>query len=92
MRSRRDGTRIYYCLAGHEVGELWATLRGVAEVLRADLDRLASSYLGDQHGVETLGRDELLGRLAAGEVTLLDVRPRIEYRAGHIPGRARWRA
>lgn len=29
---------------------------------------------------------ELLRRLAAGEVTLLDVRPPDEYHAGHIPG------
>lgn len=86
VRSRRDGTRIYYRLAGDEVEDLWAVLRRVAEVVRADLDRLAYSYLGDQHDVESLDRDELLRRLAAGEVTVLDVRPAAEYRAGHIPG------
>ncbi len=84
--SRRDGTRIYYRLAGDEVEELWTALRRVAESVRVDLDRLADAYLGDQGDLEILGRDELAERLAAGEVTLLDVRPTPEYRAGHIPG------
>jgi rhodanese-related sulfurtransferase len=30
--------------------------------------------------------DELLRRVKGGEVTVLDVRPAEEYRAGHIPG------
>lgn len=86
VRSRRDGTRIYYRLAGDEVEELWAALSRVAESVRADLNDLVEAYLGDQGDLEMLGRDELAQRLAAGEVTLLDVRPSPEYRAGHIPG------
>ncbi|MCC5477768.1 rhodanese-like domain-containing protein [Streptomyces barringtoniae] len=33
-----------------------------------------------------VGREELQARVAAGDVTVLDVRPAEEYRAGHIPG------
>lgn len=36
--------------------------------------------------MEAVGGDELLRRVDAGEVTILDVRPVEEYRAGHIPG------
>ena len=36
--------------------------------------------------MEAVGGDELLRRVRAGEVTVLDVRPAEEYRAGHIPG------
>ncbi|MHB8619364.1 MAG: ArsR/SmtB family transcription factor, partial [Chloroflexota bacterium] len=86
VRSRRDGTRIYYRLAGDEVEELWAVLRRVAVLVRTDVDGLAEAYLGDLSDLEALGRDELVERLAAGEVTVLDVRPAVEYRAGHIPG------
>lgn len=32
-----------------------------------------------------LGPGELLDRMAEGDVTVLDVRPADEYRAGHIP-------
>ncbi len=86
VRSRRDGTRIYYRLPGVEVEELWSALRKVAATDRDDLGRLAGAYLGPVEDLEVMGRDELLRRLRAGAVTVLDVRPVSEYRAGHIPG------
>lgn len=36
--------------------------------------------------MDGVGQEELLRRVRAGEVTVLDVRPREEYIAGHIPG------
>jgi rhodanese-related sulfurtransferase len=36
--------------------------------------------------MEAVGRTELVRRVRAGEVTLVDVRPREEYAAAHIPG------
>jgi rhodanese-related sulfurtransferase len=86
VRSHRDGTRIYYRLAGDEVEQLYAALRSVAEADRDDLGRLANAYLGPIEDLEVLERGELLTHLAAGAVTVIDVRPGAEYRAGHIPG------
>jgi rhodanese-related sulfurtransferase/predicted transcriptional regulator len=86
VRSRREGTRIYYRLAGVEVEELWSALRTVAAADRDDLGRLARVYLGPVEDLEVIGREELLERLRAGSVVVLDVRPQREYRAGHIPG------
>jgi rhodanese-related sulfurtransferase/predicted transcriptional regulator len=86
VRSRREATRIYYRLAGVEVEELWAALRKVAEAERDDLGRLAGTYLGPIDDLEVVSRSELLERLKAGAVTVLDVRPMAEYHAGHITG------
>ena len=86
VRSRRAGTRIYYQLASDRVGELWATVREVAERHVAEVHVLAEEYLGERDGVEQIGADELAVRLAKGNVVVLDVRPAPEYRAGHIPG------
>jgi rhodanese-related sulfurtransferase len=36
--------------------------------------------------LEPVDNDELVRRVRGGEVTLIDVRPREEYVAGHIPG------
>jgi rhodanese-related sulfurtransferase len=86
VRSRRQGTRIYYRLASDRVGDLWAAVREVAERHVAEVHVLADDYLGERDGVEQVAADELQARLAKGSVIVLDVRPEPEYRAGHIPG------
>jgi rhodanese-related sulfurtransferase len=86
VRPRRAGTRIYYRLASDRVGELWATVREVAERHVAEVHILADDYLGERDGIEQIGADELAARLAKGNVVVLDVRPEPEFRAGHIPG------
>ena len=86
VRTRRDGTRIYYRLASERVEELWAAVRDVAVRHVAEVGVLADEYLGERDGVESLSADELEQRLARGEVVVLDVRPELEYQAGHIAG------
>ena len=84
--SRRDGTRIHYSLASPVVGTLWRTMRQAAELHVAELDRLASDYLGDRSKLNTVTRDQLRARLREGDVVVLDVRPEPEFAAGHIRG------
>ena len=86
VATRRQGTRIYYSLAGDRVAELWGAMRDVAAVHVAGLDRLAEAYLGDRREVDVIDREELAARLGSDRIVLLDVRPPEEYRAGHIPG------
>lgn len=84
--TRRDGTRVYYSLAGPRVEELWTAVRAVAEEHTAGLDRLARDYLGDPGGLEALDRVALAERIRVDDVIVLDVRPATEYAAGHITG------
>lgn len=84
--SRREGNRVIYRLAGDDVSELWQALREVAGRHLFEVEVLASAYLGDREGVETVTSDELEARLANGSVVLLDVRPAAEFAAGHIAG------
>ena len=86
VRSRREGTRIYYRLASERVVDLWAAVREVAENHLAEVHVLARDYLGERDGVEQLSPEELEQRLARGQVVVLDVRPEREYEAGHILG------
>ena len=86
LSTRRDGTRIFYALASDRVGELWAALRDVAGEHVAGLERLAAAYLGDRDGVDVIDRAELAARLKRREVVVLDVRPEVEFAAGHIAG------
>lgn len=77
---------MYYSLAGPSVERLWRALRETAEAHAGELGELARSYLGNRAGLGTITRDELQRRLKQGDVVVLDVRPRPEYDAGHIPG------
>jgi rhodanese-related sulfurtransferase/DNA-binding HxlR family transcriptional regulator len=86
VRSRREGTRIYYRLASERVVDLWAAVRDVAEHHLAQVHVLARDYLGERDEVEQLSLEELEQRLARGQVVVLDVRPEREYDSGHIPG------
>lgn len=83
---RRDGQRVRYRLSGSRVSELWAAMRDVATEQVAEVDRLASAYLGDRSDLEAIGRDELARRIHTGEAIVLDVRPRLEFESGHITG------
>jgi rhodanese-related sulfurtransferase/DNA-binding HxlR family transcriptional regulator len=86
VSSRRDGTRVYYALSSERVAELWAAVRDVAAEHVAGIDRLTTEYLGDRHDIEPISRTELAKRLRRRDVVVIDVRPRPEYEAGHIPG------
>ena len=86
VATRRDGTRIYYRLASDRVAELWSAVRDVATAHHEHIDDLARDYLGDRSRLDHIGRDELVERLAAGDVVVVDVRPEAEYANGHIAG------
>lgn len=88
VRTRREGTKVHYRLAGDDVAALYDAMRAVARARSADVQRALASYLdlpgsGD---VDLVTRAELEGMLATGETVVLDVRPHEEYVAGHIPG------
>lgn len=86
LRTRREGTRIYYMLASERVGEVWAAMRDIATAHVAGINELAKAYVGDRSGLEPVTRGELEERLRAGDTVVLDVRPVAEFEAGHIAG------
>lgn len=82
--STATSSRVVYRLASDRVDELWAWLRDTAAELVAEVEVLASAYLGDRGEVARVTMRELAERLETGDVVVLDVRPAAEYRAGHI--------
>lgn len=88
VRTRREGTKIHYRLAGDDVVRLYDVMRSVARERSADVSRALDAYLNlpgsDEVGL--VSREELSRLLGADEITLLDVRPEEEFVAGHIPG------
>ena len=58
---------------------LWLALRNASVARLGQVERAARDYLGED--VEAIGREELVTRLRADDVVLIDVRPAEEYAA-----------
>ncbi len=86
VETEKKGLYVEYRLAGDEVCDFFVALRGLAESRLAEVEQVSRAYFEQRGAMEAVGGDELLRRVKAGEVTILDVRPVEEYRAGHIPG------
>jgi len=86
VAARREGKFVFYRLADEAVLDLLAALRRIAERNSAEVERLIRSYFEARDGLEPVSRAELMERVRAGLVTVLDVRPVDEYLLGHLPG------
>jgi rhodanese-related sulfurtransferase/DNA-binding transcriptional ArsR family regulator len=86
VTARKEGQRVYYRVAGDDVVRLYDGLRVVAESRLAEVRQLVKEFLGDRGALEPVLAEELLARAKKGLVTVLDVRPREEFEAGHLPG------
>jgi rhodanese-related sulfurtransferase/DNA-binding transcriptional ArsR family regulator len=84
--AEKKGLFVEYRLADDGVWRFFLELRGLAEARLAEVAQVARGYLQEHEATEAVAAGELLRRVRAGEVTVLDVRPTEEYRAGHIPG------
>ena len=85
VKTRREGTFIHYQLADGSVFGLWRGLRTVAARQRAEVSRLAQAYIGAPDTLEPITRAELQRRIRLGDLVVLDVRPKEEFAAGHVP-------
>ena len=86
IKAEKEGLYVKYRLADTMVCEFFRSMRLLAEKRLAEVEMIKRRFLEGKDGMEPVNRDELLKRVIAGDVTVLDVRPAEEYRAGHIPG------
>jgi rhodanese-related sulfurtransferase len=84
VEADKRGLNVVYRLAGPDVHQLWRTLRDVGSARLAEVDRLVDAYLTDRHTLAAVDKAELMRLLTAEAVTVLDVRPALEFRQGHI--------
>ena len=86
VETRREATKVYYRLAGESVCGLFFSLRDLAAERYAEVEMMVRDYFEARDELEPITREELVARTDDGSVLILDVRPREEYAAGHIPG------
>ena len=86
LTSRREGLHVVYRVADDSVVAGYRGLRTLAESRIGEVRRLAEAFFGQVDDADPVGVAELLARSKAGEVVVVDVRPRLEFAAGHLPG------
>jgi rhodanese-related sulfurtransferase/DNA-binding transcriptional ArsR family regulator len=86
VEARKQGLFVEYRLADEGVLKFVHAMRELADARFAEIGDITNAYLKTRGALERVSGDELMLRVRKGEVTVLDVRPSQEYRAGHIPG------
>lgn len=84
--TRKDGAHVVYRLVDERVHEFVRQLQALAHVRFAEVDRMTQLFVDARDELEPISVRELDRRMRAGDIVVIDVRPREEYEAGHIPG------
>jgi rhodanese-related sulfurtransferase len=85
VETRREGKYMVYRLSSLAVGDFWVALRAMAEDRLVELQLALAQLATHSEELSPLAPEELLQRAARGEVVVIDVRPREEFEAGHLP-------
>jgi len=83
--ARRAGKYMIYRLSSDDVAGLWVRLREVAEAHLVELRVALETITADPQQLVSLDRAELLEQARNGAIVVIDVRPRDEYDAAHLP-------
>jgi rhodanese-related sulfurtransferase/DNA-binding transcriptional ArsR family regulator len=86
VETRKRGTHVLYRLADGDVDRFLRAFQALSQDRLAEVERVTKLFLHSQDTLEPVTRTELQRRLKEGSATIIDVRPRDEYEAGHIPG------
>ncbi|OOG27700.1 ArsR family transcriptional regulator [Thioalkalivibrio denitrificans] len=87
VHSRREGVQVFYRLSDEErILRIASDIQHVAEEQLAEVERIVREAFDSRDSLTPVSQRELLKRARAGEVTVIDVRPPEEFRAGHIKG------
>ena len=86
VEADKEGLFVTYRPADMHVCQFFRRLRALAEDRLADMQQIARRFTEGHESMEPVDKEDLLERVRQGVVTVLDVRPSEEYRAGHIAG------
>ncbi len=85
VQTRRDGKYVYYRLSGVDVPSLWVALREAAQAHLLELRMALVQMTAHPDSLVSESRESLMDKARHGEVVVIDVRPSIEFDAGHLP-------
>jgi rhodanese-related sulfurtransferase len=86
VETRKAGTSVHYRLADAHVDGFLRAFQTLGNHRLAEVEQVAKLFLHNHDALQPVTLAELRRRLRTGSATVIDVRPREEYEAGHLPG------
>ncbi len=86
VKSEKNGLYVTYQIADPCVCEFFMAMCRLAEARLAEFEKIVKQISASDGEMAQVDLKGLMRRARNKEVTLIDVRPREEYQAGHIPG------
>jgi len=86
VEAEKSGLFVTYRIADAMVADFTRAIRVLGEHRLAEVGDTARRFFGAREGMEAVDGGTLLERVRQGTVTVIDVRPPEEYRAGHLVG------
>jgi len=86
VASRRDGLHTLYRIADESVIDGYRGIRALAESRITEVRQLSEAFFSAVDGVEPIDLAGLVDRVDKHDFVMVDVRPRLEFEAGHLPG------
>lgn len=85
VESERRGNNVVYRATGEHAGLLLSSIQQFAEHGLAEVDAITRRFYDGCEEMEPVNRVQLMARAKTGDAIVLDVRPKAEYEAGHLP-------
>jgi len=86
LKSRKEGHYVYYSLVNNELLYLYQHITKYAINEIAELGKILNQQREDNKSGDAVSLAELKEMIYNNNILLLDVRPPIEYKSGHISG------
>jgi len=85
VESTRHGNRVVYRVSNDQAGALLTSIQQFAEHGLAEVEAITRRFHDGCEEMEPVDRVQLMARAKSGDAIVLDVRPKAEYQAGHLP-------
>jgi rhodanese-related sulfurtransferase len=86
VTTRKEGTRVFYALADQGVQSVLSAVQALGRNRLTEVEHVTRLFVDAHDELQPITFAELRRRLRNGSATVVDVRPREEFEAGHIPG------
>ena len=85
ISSSREGKYVMYSIVDKTLIDTVLNIQALAHRHIAEINHIVDAFLTTKDSLDAVSIESIKAQIKSGDVILLDVRPNIEYMAGHLP-------